>query len=76
MFRIGETYFIDALNDKFDDAYSDSVELQDKHMEYIMENCHGERVICNGDMLIEACEDGYLYEAFRENYIKENFLVR
>ena len=40
-------------------------------MEYIMENCHGDRIIGNGEMLIEAVEDGYLYEEFREDYIEK-----
>ena len=29
-----------------------------------MVNCGGERVICNGDTLIEAMEDGYLFDEF------------
>lgn len=67
---------VEKMYERFDAAYDADYSLQDKHMEYIMENCHGERVICNGDDLIVAVEDGYLYEEFRENYIKENFLVR
>jgi hypothetical protein len=55
--------------EEFDNLYDTDYSLQDLHMEYIMENCHGERVIGNGDALIEAVEEGYLYEAFRESYI-------
>lgn len=58
--------------DEFDDQYDLDNGLQDLHMEYIMENCGGDRLIGNGDMLIEAMEDGYLYEEFRDNYI-ENY---
>lgn len=36
----------------------------DEYSEYIMDNCGGDRLICNGDMLIEAIEDGYLFEEF------------
>ena len=45
-------------------------ELDDEYAEYIMNNCHGERMICNGDMLICAMEDGYLSEAFLESYVE------
>lgn len=58
--------------DEFDNLYDSNYDLQDQHSEYILENCHGERNIGNGDMLIEALEDGYLYEEFRDNYI-QNF---
>lgn len=66
--------YIEALFDEFDRKYDTEYELQDLHMQYIMENCHGDRVICNGDMLIEAQEDGYLYEDFREEYISKRIL--
>ena len=72
MYKIGETSFLEALYDKFDTKYNDDCDLQDKHMEYIMENCHGDRVICNGDDLIVAVEAGYLYEDFREDCITKN----
>ncbi len=55
-------------NDEFD-AYFDKVDLNEEYMEYIMESCHGDRVICNGDDLIIASEQGYLYEEFREFYL-------
>jgi hypothetical protein len=32
-----------------------------------MDNCHGDRVICNGDTLIQAQEDFYLWEEFLES---------
>jgi hypothetical protein len=60
--------------DEFDANYDTDFSLQDSHAEYILENCHGERNIGNGDMLIDALESGYLYEEFRDDYIasKEN----
>lgn len=47
----------------------DNYEFDDEYSEYIMNNCHGERIICNGDTLIQAMEDGYLYEAFKETKV-------
>lgn len=44
-------------------------ELDQQYADYIMNNCHGERVICNGDTLISAMEDGYLYESFRDSVL-------
>lgn len=38
----------------------------DQYSNYIIENCGGERIICNGDTLIEAIESGYLFEEFSE----------
>jgi hypothetical protein len=61
--------------EEFDNMYDASYDLQDEHMEYIMENCQGERAICNGDSLIEAQEDGYLYEDFRDHYIEKWVMV-
>jgi hypothetical protein len=55
-------------NDEFN-VYFDKVDLSEEYMVYIMENCHGERSIGNGDDLIIASEEGYLYEEFREYYL-------
>ncbi len=59
--------------DEFDDRYTNDFALFEAHMEYIMENCHGERIICDGDTLIEAAEEGYLYEDFRDDYLTRTF---
>jgi hypothetical protein len=32
-----------------------------------MENCGGERIICNGDTLTQAMEEGYLWDEFLES---------
>lgn len=37
-----------------------------EYAKYIMDNCGGDRIICNGDTLIEAMEDGYLLEDFTD----------
>lgn len=52
--------------EEFDEIYDISDELQNLHCDYIMENCHGDRPIGNGYMLIDAIEGGYLYEEFRD----------
>lgn len=39
-----------------------------EYAEYIMRNCNGERIICNGDMLLDAMEDEYLFEQFLSEY--------
>lgn len=66
---------LEAKLEEFDNQYNEDYSLQDLHMEYIMENCHGDRIICNGDMLIEALEDGYLYEDFRDYWMEKQLEV-
>jgi hypothetical protein len=55
--------------DEFDERFDNDNDMYDQYMEYIMNNCQGDRVIGNGDMLIEAAEDFYLYEEFRDQWI-------
>jgi hypothetical protein len=62
---------LEAVAEEFERLF-DSTELDDEYMEYIMENCHGERIIGNGDMLIKAMEEGFLYQDFREYWIEKN----
>ena len=45
----------------------DELAYSSEYAEYIMDNCHGDRVICNGDTLIQAQEDYYLWEDFLES---------
>lgn len=56
--------------EEFEQAF-DNLVLDVEYAEFIMNNCHGERVIGNGDMLIEAMEAFYLYEDFRDSMIEE-----
>jgi hypothetical protein len=42
----------------------DELMFSSDYAEYIMDNCHGDRVICNGDTLLTAQEDMYLWEDF------------
>jgi hypothetical protein len=66
---------LEAKLEQFDNQYDEDYNLQDLHMQYIMENCHGDRMIGNGDMLIEALEDGYLYEDFRDYWMEKQLEV-
>lgn len=59
-------------NEEEFEAAFDSLALDVEYAEYIMNNCHGDRVIGNGDMLIQAMEDFYLYEDFRDSMIADN----
>ena len=34
------------------------------YAEYIMEHSAGDRIICNGDTLLDAMEDGYLFDDY------------
>lgn len=42
----------------------DSLATSQEYSEFIMRNCCGDRVICNGDQLLLAMEDGYLWSEF------------
>lgn len=43
--------------------------LDSEYSEYIMNN--SARLICNGDDLITAMEDGYLFDEFRDSLVDE-----
>lgn len=48
-------------------------DLDEEYAEFIMERSKGDRVICNGDTLLTAMEDGYLADDFIDymmNYSK------
>lgn len=46
------------------DALLDQLASSNEYGEYIMNNCHGERLIGNGDALVSAMEEYYLWEDF------------
>ena len=50
-------------------AYPREMEQKDyiPYSEYIMKHCGGDRIICNGDTLIGAIEDGYLWEDYLDS---------
>lgn len=45
----------------------DDLIYSSEYAEYIMEHSKGDRVICNGDTLIAAQEDLYLWNDFLES---------
>lgn len=56
----------DLIELNFEDGVYDS-----EYCEYIMDNCGGDRIICNGDTLIVAMEDGYLAEDFIDHMLSK-----
>lgn len=45
----------------------DAGDLDDEYSEYIMAHCAGgERIICNGDTLLQATEALYLFDGFKD----------
>ena len=52
---------------KLNDTELDELNYSDEYAQFIMENAGGDRVICNGDTLLEAQEDGYLFVEFLES---------
>ena len=56
--------------DQFDEMYDEDYTVQDAHMRYIQEHYDpNETAICDGDSLLVAQEQGYLYDEFRDFYI-------
>ena len=51
------------------EAQYDNGELDEQYADYIMDNCGGERIICNGDTLTAAMEDHYLLDSFLESLL-------
>lgn len=48
----------------YTEAELDELSNSEEYAEYIMNNCGGDRVICDGDTLLLAMEDNYLFDAF------------
>lgn len=51
-------------------AQYENCELDEQYADFIMKNAKGDRVICNGDTLLSAMEDGYLLSEFIESMLK------
>ncbi len=49
-----------------DDQRLDELSNSPEYADYIMNNCFGDRRIANGDDLIIAMEEGYLFDSFLE----------
>lgn len=50
-----------------DDAMLDELWHSQEYADYIIANCGGERIVCNGDTLIDAQEDNYMFDSFLES---------
>ncbi len=51
-------------------------EFDDEYSEFIIKHAGGQRIICNGDTLIKAMEDGFLYEEFKSTkLLNTNFTI-
>jgi hypothetical protein len=48
--------------------------LDSEYAEYIMNKNDGQRIICNGDSLIEAMETGYMYNSFKDHMTKSQVI--
>lgn len=55
---------------EFDLAFDKGI-LDSEYADYITSHQDSSRPIYDGDMLIEAMEDGYLFESFKDYMIKE-----
>lgn len=50
----------------FSESDLDDLMYSEEYAEYIMEHAGGDRLICNGDTLTVAMEEGYLWDDFIE----------
>ena len=55
------------IEDSLTNKELDALSYSDEYAEFIMANAKADRVICNGDMLLDAMEDGYLFDEFLIN---------
>ena len=56
------------MSDYFSSADLDDLMYSPEYAEFIMERAGGDRLICNGDTLTQAMEDGYLWDEFIEYF--------
>lgn len=45
-------------------------DLDEEYAEFIMKRSCGDRMICNGDSLLVAMEENYLFDAFKQEMIE------
>lgn len=45
----------------------DELQYSEEYAEYIIKHNNGQRIICNGDTLTCAMEDGYLFDDYLES---------
>ena len=56
------------MSNYFSESDLDDLMYSDEYSSYIMEHAGGDRLICNGDTLTQAMEDGYLWDEFIEYF--------
>ena len=52
------------MSNYFSESDLDDLMYSPEYAEFIMERAGGDRLICNGDTLTQAMEDGYKFEEF------------
>lgn len=57
--------------EQFEEMYENEYSVFAAHMDYILlHNDPYDRMICDGDSLLVAAEDGYMLDQFREHFCK------
>jgi hypothetical protein len=51
------------------DQQLDDLAFSAEYAEYIMANSGGDRIVCNGDTLLKAMEDQYLFTDFLKSLV-------
>jgi hypothetical protein len=46
------------------EGYGEDMDLEDQYADFIMRYDGGDRIICDGDMLLDAMDEGYLIDEF------------
>lgn len=64
---------LDLIEERFEELFEKHDDMFGKYMDFILENADPSEVaICDGDSLIIAAEKGYLFDEFRDAWLKEN----
>jgi len=65
--------YITMCDMTFENAFQNDIDnIFDDYQSYIMDNADpSEVIICNGDTLLEAAENEYLLEEFKQSWIDE-----
>ena len=66
---------LDMIDERFEELFGTHDDMCGKYMDYILEHTDPSEVaICDGDSLIIAAENGYLFEEFRAAFLDENLI--
>ena len=61
-----DSLFIKFGGEALSNMTEDELQYSDEYAEYILKHNNGQRIICNGDTLICAMEDGFLFDEYLE----------